>query len=153
VSDSSAYPNGIVAAILRAVLRRALGSGRTEIRESEFVQVARAIVIGHGNVVTTGLGPTETVLRELALESLRLAAETPGLRVTLAVRNGEYILEVVHIDDPGGWLVDESPRRPLERVRYGRPAREITSGDEDRIRPNDRCWCGSGQKYKRCHGA
>ena len=25
--------------------------------------------------------------------------------------------------------------------------------DRDRIGRNDPCWCGSGKKYKKCHGA
>jgi preprotein translocase subunit SecA len=25
--------------------------------------------------------------------------------------------------------------------------------DEDRIGRNDPCWCGSGKKFKKCHGA
>jgi preprotein translocase subunit SecA len=28
----------------------------------------------------------------------------------------------------------------------------VTS-DEDQIGRNDPCWCGSGKKYKKCHGA
>ena len=28
----------------------------------------------------------------------------------------------------------------------------VTS-DRDKIGRNDPCWCGSGKKYKRCHGA
>ena len=25
------------------------------------------------------------------------------------------------------------------------------AADPAKLRPNDPCWCGSGQKYKRCH--
>jgi preprotein translocase subunit SecA len=25
--------------------------------------------------------------------------------------------------------------------------------DEDKIGRNDPCWCGSGKKFKKCHGA
>jgi preprotein translocase subunit SecA len=27
------------------------------------------------------------------------------------------------------------------------------NGDHEQIGRNDPCWCGSGKKYKRCHGA
>jgi preprotein translocase subunit SecA len=27
------------------------------------------------------------------------------------------------------------------------------SGDHDKIGRNDPCWCGSGKKFKKCHGA
>jgi len=26
-------------------------------------------------------------------------------------------------------------------------------GERDKIGRNDPCWCGSGKKFKRCHGA
>jgi preprotein translocase subunit SecA len=33
------------------------------------------------------------------------------------------------------------------------PQQPRVSGDHDQIGRNDPCWCGSGKKYKRCHGA
>jgi preprotein translocase subunit SecA len=29
----------------------------------------------------------------------------------------------------------------------------VVKGDEEKIGRNDPCWCGSGKKYKKCHGA
>jgi preprotein translocase subunit SecA len=29
----------------------------------------------------------------------------------------------------------------------------VVKGDRDKIGRNDPCWCGSGKKYKKCHGA
>jgi uncharacterized protein YchJ len=29
----------------------------------------------------------------------------------------------------------------------------VTGMDTTRIKANDACWCGSGKKFKRCHGA
>ena len=29
----------------------------------------------------------------------------------------------------------------------------VVKGDKDKVGRNDPCWCGSGKKYKRCHGA
>jgi preprotein translocase subunit SecA len=29
----------------------------------------------------------------------------------------------------------------------------VVKADRDRIGRNDPCWCGSGKKYKKCHGA
>jgi hypothetical protein len=40
-----------------------------------------------------------------------------------------------------GTLTLEAPRREPRRTR------------EDRVGRNDPCWCGSGKKFKRCHGA
>jgi preprotein translocase subunit SecA len=29
----------------------------------------------------------------------------------------------------------------------------VVKSDRDKIGRNDPCWCGSGKKYKKCHGA
>jgi preprotein translocase subunit SecA len=29
----------------------------------------------------------------------------------------------------------------------------VVKDDKDKIGRNDPCWCGSGKKYKKCHGA
>jgi preprotein translocase subunit SecA len=31
--------------------------------------------------------------------------------------------------------------------------RQVVASDRDKIGRNDPCWCGSGKKYKKCHGA
>jgi preprotein translocase subunit SecA len=42
-------------------------------------------------------------------------------------------------------------------VGDGRPRDEnpatVVKSDRDKIGRNDPCWCGSGKKYKKCHGA
>jgi preprotein translocase subunit SecA len=30
---------------------------------------------------------------------------------------------------------------------------QVVKGDEQKLGRNDPCWCGSGKKYKKCHGA
>jgi preprotein translocase subunit SecA len=29
----------------------------------------------------------------------------------------------------------------------------VVKSERDKIGRNDPCWCGSGKKYKKCHGA
>src|SRR5207237_8363945 len=29
---------------------------------------------------------------------------------------------------------------------------QVIKGDHEKLGRNDPCWCGSGKKYKRCHG-
>jgi preprotein translocase subunit SecA len=29
----------------------------------------------------------------------------------------------------------------------------VVKADREKIGRNDPCWCGSGKKYKKCHGA
>jgi len=51
-------------------------------------------------------------------------------------------------------LLGPAPRAPAENVRTNRddaPAK--ASGATDKVGRNDQCPCGSGKKYKRCHGA
>ena len=33
------------------------------------------------------------------------------------------------------------------------PAKPVVKSDIETIGRNDPCWCGSGKKYKKCHGA
>jgi preprotein translocase subunit SecA len=40
------------------------------------------------------------------------------------------------------------PEEPLPE-----PVETRVLEDEERIGRNDPCWCGSGKKYKKCHGA
>jgi preprotein translocase subunit SecA len=30
---------------------------------------------------------------------------------------------------------------------------QVVKGEHEKVGRNDPCWCGSGKKYKRCHGA
>jgi preprotein translocase subunit SecA len=42
-------------------------------------------------------------------------------------------------------------------VGDGRPGDEnpatVVKSDREKVGRNDPCWCGSGKKYKKCHGA
>ena len=33
------------------------------------------------------------------------------------------------------------------------PVQQRIVGEDEQIGRNDPCWCGSGKKYKKCHGA
>ena len=35
----------------------------------------------------------------------------------------------------------------------GEVVETVVKGEHDDIGRNDPCWCGSGKKYKKCHGA
>jgi preprotein translocase subunit SecA len=51
-------------------------------------------------------------------------------------------------------LLGPAPRGPAENVhtnRDGAPAKAATG--TEKVGRNDLCPCGSGKKYKRCHGA
>jgi uncharacterized protein YchJ len=58
-------------------------------------------------------------------------------------------------------MMESRPRRDRRRVRdrssNGVTARRQTGAQPAKAGPKlgriDPCWCGSGKKYKRCHGA
>jgi preprotein translocase subunit SecA len=53
-------------------------------------------------------------------------------------------------------LLGPAPRGPAEHVHTNRddaPAKTPGSGSMDKVGRNELCPCGSGKKYKRCHGA
>ena len=51
------------------------------------------------------------------------------------------------------------PRGARRRVRRGaspspsRPSQQRRVAEDEQIGRNDPCWCGSGKKFKKCHGA
>ncbi len=61
---------------------------------------------------------------------------------------GFQALEAQVAQDPGLTAVAETEPREAPRV-----VEQRTLTDEQRIGRNDPCWCGSGLKYKKCHGA
>jgi preprotein translocase subunit SecA len=40
-----------------------------------------------------------------------------------------------------------------EAVSAFEPVEQRRVSDDEQIGRNDPCWCGSGKKYKKCHGA
>ena len=61
---------------------------------------------------------------------------------------GFQALEAQVAQDPGLTAVAETEPHEPPRV-----VEQRTLTDEQRIGRNDPCWCGSGLKYKKCHGA
>ena len=69
------------------------------------------------------------------------AAESP-------VQGQEAMREaaVIHAQEMG-----EVPEPGLEPEEY-EVQRPIVKSAEEKLGRNDPCWCGSGKKYKHCHG-
>jgi preprotein translocase subunit SecA len=53
--------------------------------------------------------------------------------------------------DPDGAGSNGAPRRPRRAAPAGAAA-AVAGGANAKLGRNDPCWCGSGKKYKRCHG-
>ncbi|MBI2164837.1 MAG: preprotein translocase subunit SecA [Chloroflexi bacterium] len=66
--------------------------------------------------------------------------------------------DIVHTIYHVSLMVNKSPEAPAERVKaspmaaVARP-RQVASAASTKVGRNDPCPCGSGKKYKRCHGA
>jgi preprotein translocase subunit SecA len=56
----------------------------------------------------------------------------------------------------GGIEVGQSPEEAAEAALGNgapEPVETVVKDEHDKIGRNDPCWCGSGKKYKKCHGA
>jgi preprotein translocase subunit SecA len=56
----------------------------------------------------------------------------------------------------GGIAAGESGAEAAEEAVGGgvpEPIETVVKDEHDKIGRNDPCWCGSGKKYKKCHGA
>lgn len=55
--------------------------------------------------------------------------------------------------EPVATIAEENPpaHRPFQVIQGGQGHQ--TKKDDHQLGRNDPCWCGSGKKYKRCHGA
>ncbi len=100
-----------------------------------------AAVMEHELEMVVGDGPGDAVVLVEALvdRSGRLERRVMDLEGELASRERELASR--------GQRVEDLERRP--RVE---PARLVWSGDIRKVGRNDPCPCGSGVKYKRCHG-
>jgi len=54
--------------------------------------------------------------------------------------------------DPDGSGANGAPRKSRPATQAAAAAAAVPGGAAGKIGRNDPCWCGSGKKYKRCHG-
>ena len=81
------------------------------------------------------------------------------LMVSIGAQVANLIFKVSFMEQPKNIKIQE--RRPdiigtenSSRSQINEPAhREQVKSEEPKIGRNDPCWCGSGKKYKKCHGA
>jgi preprotein translocase subunit SecA len=59
--------------------------------------------------------------------------------------------------EPVAQAAQEGPHRPFQVIQGGQGGQAARAAAENDGQPqlgrNDPCWCGSGKKYKKCHGA
>lgn len=55
--------------------------------------------------------------------------------------------------EPVATVTDQEPHRPFQVIQGGQGTKPPKEGQGRQLGRNDPCWCGSGKKYKKCHGA
>ena len=90
-------------------------------------------------VVGDGPGDAVVLVEALAERSTRLGRRVVDLEGELASRERKLTVTGQRLEH-------------LERRLRAAPARFVWSGDARSLGRNDPCPCGSGVKYKRCHG-
>ena len=87
-------------------------------------------------------------------EKSRLDRRREGLVATHAETTGMgYASAQQPAPSPAGVAVANAERNPMaEASQAGNQARTIRR-DQPKVGRNDPCPCGSGKKYKKCHGA
>jgi preprotein translocase subunit SecA len=110
--------------------------------ETMFTELGRAI---RGEVVFT-----------LFHAEVTPADEAPGALAPAATNGRDGNLSYEHETYAGADAIAVAGAG--EAVAAARPAtgaapRTVVASDQDKIGRNDPCWCGSGKKYKKCHGA
>jgi hypothetical protein len=113
-----------------------------------------------GRVATTGERQMIGEVRVASDGTLQAAAETLGLGATLATRLRQLLGDQIVVAD-AEWrdvrelLLDREEQNPyddpFENEEENRPEDLVFEPPVETPRRNDRCWCGSGKKYKKCH--
>ena len=94
----------------------------------------------------------QEVVRMLMHVDIQLEAPPPDFAERGAGREPQLPPRRRHAELRLAWR--RWPRRASEASDDGLPVVEQRHVDPERdIGRNDPCWCGSGKKYKRCHGA
>lgn len=76
-----------------------------------------------------------------------------GLRI-LKTEKGGIRDSTGHVSFAASYRKDDREDTLFERSRFEKIADQWFYADGDfNIGRNDPCWCGSGKKYKKCHGA
>jgi uncharacterized protein YecA (UPF0149 family) len=82
------------------------------------------------------------LVRGASTETRRASAETQSLQPTDAM----FVVPIKSRDPAPHRIVPAS-------YAFGEPAPTVVTDIEAGAGRNDSCWCGSGKKFKKCHGA
>ena len=126
-----------------------------------FVVALLALVIGASLIVLLAFGVGMIVTRMLPLSTFEATLLAVIALLPLLALLWHAALAIAHTSVPGDEtfededddeeeeMEDEEPEFIPSIPRWRRPTKISTAAQ---IRPNDLCPCGSGKKYKNCHG-
>ena len=114
---------------------------------------------GHLTRKSTGSIPSFSAISSIAISSAISPGASPGARMALPSAKSSTASRIAisrrwieeHTRSPRfGRLPDSAPTD----VGGGAVAtQQRVTAERDKIGRNDPCWCGSGKKFKKCHGA
>jgi hypothetical protein len=137
----------------REDLQEQIGASLTGTPDNPISDGMRLAALQGGNVEEQTLALVMDRLQRLAsvTESidarLRSAEDRDAVNETNSVKPDEELV-----------AIRERLEEELKGIPVGKlPGSEVdwtgVGGEQEKIGRNDPCWCGSGKKYKRCHGA
>jgi preprotein translocase subunit SecA len=111
-------------------------TGEGERMFTELGQVIRSEVVLH--LFHAELAPDEQTQQQLAQQ-----------------RSGNGNLHYEHETSAGAEVIDAALAGGVSTAAVGAATapRPVQASAQDKIGRNDPCWCGSGKKFKKCHGA
>ncbi len=116
---------------------------------------------GEGERMFTDLGRTIRSEVVLHLFHAELAPPDPGTTAGLMPQQapgGNGNLHYEHETSAGAEVIDAALTGGVSTSAVGgsvaaAPAQTVRASEHEKLGRNDPCWCGSGKKFKKCHGA
>jgi preprotein translocase subunit SecA len=108
---------------------------------------------GHGMFQELNAQIREEVLTLLFHAQLEPGDEEELQRAQQASAVGNGGLSYEHESEAGAAVIAGALGSEATSVSTLQAPRQRTVGEHEKLGRNDPCWCGSGRKYKKCHGA
>jgi len=139
---------------LRALIRHQLATTIFRVSLTRHEHPAAPVAVGAG----AGAGAAAAGAATVSSGSSTATATRPDGATAQGGRTGTGIGPAGSLGSPiaGGLPADPMARALRASNAGGPPSGEAKPGftpTGERIGRNDACWCGSGKKYKKCHGA
>jgi preprotein translocase subunit SecA len=112
---------------------------------------------GEGELMFTELGRVIRGEVVLHLFHAELAPEEAQQQLAQQGRGGNGNLHYEHETSAGADVIDAALASGVSTSAVGgavaAPTQPVRASEHEKLGRNDPCWCGSGKKFKKCHGA